>query len=330
MLGRHHIVLETKHLKYEFDICRNITIINGDSATGKTTMVGLLSEYARRQESSGIRLESDVPCAVYNGASNNWKMILDSYQSTILFFDEGYDFIYTADFAKAIQATDNYYVFITRKPMKNLAYSTKEIYGIRTTGKYHFPEQAYHEFYPLINEKESLTEIHAEKQYVLLVEDTKAGYQFFSSLTGSCVGVGGNSGFYKAIQSVGKDKQICVIADGAAFGAFINDNLELRRRGYDLSVYLPESFEWIILKSGVVTGDNMKAVLEKPEEYIESREFFSWERFFTNYLIECTKDDRIKRYSKDRLSRYYMSPQVSSKVVVILPTEIKNHILPKG
>ncbi|MDO4337468.1 MAG: hypothetical protein Q4C91_05180 [Eubacteriales bacterium] len=27
----------------------------------------------------------------------------------------------------------------------------KEIYGIRTTGKFHFSEQIYHEFYPIYN-----------------------------------------------------------------------------------------------------------------------------------------------------------------------------------
>lgn len=29
MKGRHHIVVETRRLKYEFDIKRNITIIQG-------------------------------------------------------------------------------------------------------------------------------------------------------------------------------------------------------------------------------------------------------------------------------------------------------------
>ena len=37
MKGKHHIIIESARLKYEFDIRRNITIIQGDSATGKTT-----------------------------------------------------------------------------------------------------------------------------------------------------------------------------------------------------------------------------------------------------------------------------------------------------
>ena len=35
MKGKHKIVVSTKRLKYEFELHRNLTIIRGDSATGK-------------------------------------------------------------------------------------------------------------------------------------------------------------------------------------------------------------------------------------------------------------------------------------------------------
>ena len=153
MKGLHHIVLETARLKYEFTVRRNITVIQGESATGKTTLIGLLNEYALRGPSSGIKLESDVPCTVYGGSPDLWKTILEAVHSSIVFIDEGYDFIFTREFAALINGSDNYYVFITRKPIRNLPYSINEIYGIRTTGKYHYPEKIYHEFYPLIPEE---------------------------------------------------------------------------------------------------------------------------------------------------------------------------------
>lgn len=37
MKGIHKVVVGTKYLKYEFELRRNLTIIRGDSATGKTT-----------------------------------------------------------------------------------------------------------------------------------------------------------------------------------------------------------------------------------------------------------------------------------------------------
>ena len=42
MKGIHKVVISTKYLKYEFDLRRNLTIIRGDSATGKTTLVDMI------------------------------------------------------------------------------------------------------------------------------------------------------------------------------------------------------------------------------------------------------------------------------------------------
>ena len=151
MVGNHHIIIETAHLKYEFDVKRNITVLQGDSATGKTTLIDLLREYSVRREASGVLLQSDVPCEVYGGGSENWKIVLSGYKRSIVFFDEGYSFVFSRDFAESIKNTDNYYVVVSRKPLRNLPYSINEISGIRTSGKYHFPEQVYHEFYPIVS-----------------------------------------------------------------------------------------------------------------------------------------------------------------------------------
>lgn len=66
MKGYHNIIIESPRLKYEITIRRNITVIEGNSATGKTTLIDLIHEYQQRGKNSPIRIESDVPCAVYN------------------------------------------------------------------------------------------------------------------------------------------------------------------------------------------------------------------------------------------------------------------------
>ncbi len=152
MKNKHHIVVESKRLKYEFDIKRNITVIQGDSASGKTTLLDLLGTHSRFGKESGISVQSDVPCVVFGGDAGLWKTILEAYQDSIVFIDEDYPFIYSKDFAELVQASSNYFVLITRQPLYNLPYSVREIYGIRTTGKYHYPEQVYHEFYRIYND----------------------------------------------------------------------------------------------------------------------------------------------------------------------------------
>lgn len=154
MKGKHHIIIESDNLKYEFDIKRNITVIQGESATGKTTLIELLNEQIRRRGAGGVRIQSDVPCAVYLAGEDNWEYELRGLQGKIIFFDEDFRFIYTKEFAEFVADADNYFVFITRKPLKNLPYSINEIYGIRTTGKYHFPEQVWHEFYPIYSDEQ--------------------------------------------------------------------------------------------------------------------------------------------------------------------------------
>ena len=56
MKGKYHIVIQNNKLHYELDIKRNITIIKGDSATGKTTLIGLIDRVSRMGISSGISI----------------------------------------------------------------------------------------------------------------------------------------------------------------------------------------------------------------------------------------------------------------------------------
>ena len=51
MKGIHKVVVGTKYLKYEFELRRNLTIIRGDSATGKTTLVDMIRTHMNDGES---------------------------------------------------------------------------------------------------------------------------------------------------------------------------------------------------------------------------------------------------------------------------------------
>ena len=101
MKGTYRIHIQNRKLRYDFEIIRNITVIKGDSATGKTTLVDLVREYYENGRESGIELSCSVPCAVLEG--KNWKSQLDSIQGSILFIDEGNRFVSSEEFAKAVQ-----------------------------------------------------------------------------------------------------------------------------------------------------------------------------------------------------------------------------------
>ena len=71
MKGKYHVKLQNGSLRYEFDIKRNITVLKGDSATGKTTLIGMVQEYINNGEDSSIELRCDKYCYVLEGAT--WR-----------------------------------------------------------------------------------------------------------------------------------------------------------------------------------------------------------------------------------------------------------------
>lgn len=325
MRGSHNIIVETERMKYEFTIRRNITVVLGDSATGKTTLVDYLGMYSARGKGSGVTVLSDVPCVVFTSIAGMWQAALEEIHGSIVFIDEGQPFIFSQDFADAVQASDNYYVLITRRPLHNLPYSINEIYGIRTTGKYHFPEKIYQEFYPIYEDTKGCS---SENETVLLVEDSGSGYDFFRKNLPHilCISAGGNSKIVEKLGSVNSKNHTLVLADGAAFGSYIESVISISNINQNIGLYLPESFEWLILKSGIINNTQISSILEHPEDYIDSSVYFSWERFFTDLLIKETADDNLLRYSKSHLPEYYISERCIQKVLDVMPDNVKQYL----
>lgn len=173
MKGKHKIIINNNRLHYEFEIKRNITIIRGDSATGKTTLINMIRQAENLGDSSGIDVVCDVPCRVLEGA--NWKLILENSSETIFFTDEENAFINTEEFAAAVKNSDNYYVLITRENLYTLPYSVEEIYGIHCSGKYHNTRRVYNQMYQIYSDYQRLPVI-PEK---IITEDSNSGYDFF-------------------------------------------------------------------------------------------------------------------------------------------------------
>lgn len=150
MKGKYDIIVSNAKVRYDFTITRNITIIKGNSATGKTTLVEMIREYYESGAGSGVTLKCDKVCRVLAG--RDWKILLASIQDAIVFIDEDNDFLPTDEFAEAVRESDNYYVIVTREGLPNLPYSVEEIYGIRESGKYASLKQTYHEFFHIYEE----------------------------------------------------------------------------------------------------------------------------------------------------------------------------------
>ena len=73
----------------------------------------------------------------------------------------------------------------------------------------------------------------------------------------------------------------------------------------NVKLYLPESFEWIILQSGIVDEKEIRTILLEPEQYIDSKDYFSWEQSFAKFLIRC-KENTYLQYRKSKLNETYL------------------------
>ena len=101
MTGKYHIIVQNNRIKFEFDIKRNITIIRGDSATGKTTLMNLIETYERLGEESGITVSCERRCSTLN--NSNWEYVIEQSHESIIFIDEETKIITTTDFARKVK-----------------------------------------------------------------------------------------------------------------------------------------------------------------------------------------------------------------------------------
>jgi len=315
MKGMHHIVIQNKRIRFAFSIKRNITIIRGDSATGKTTLFSMIEEYGNLGKDSGVQIQCDKACVAISG--KYWQETLENIHDSIVFVDEDSKFLKTKDFAKRIRNSNNYYVLITRENLPALPYSVEEIYGIHCSGRYMDTRQIYNLFYKIYSET------NPGKILVksLITEDSQAGFTFFSQVSKTrgicCESAGGKSNILGILQEKLLDKEqkeTLVIADGAAFGPEMAHISQLLRGNVNIKLYLPESFEWLLLYADILNKPFIRKKLEEAENYIESEKYFSWERYFTDLLMEETKDSPYP-YDKSNLKDFYLQDKVVQKVL---------------
>lgn len=179
MKGSINILISTKRLRYELELRRNITIIQGDSASGKTTMIQIISDYLAGKAGPGTKVVCDRKCVVLSGDDESALAKLGMQKNSVVFVDEQERFLYSKPFAKAVLESDCYFVFITRDSLNMLPYSVHEIYYLKNSGYYQNTRQVYnsmHQVYPEINVK------RIPELSVIFTEDSNAGYEMFEAI----------------------------------------------------------------------------------------------------------------------------------------------------
>ncbi len=318
MRGSHQVVVRNNKVQIKLDIRRNLTVLQGNSATGKTTLLELISAFDQLGPDSGVQVSCDVPCKVLSG--RNWQRDLACIENSIVFIDEDNAFMRTYDFAHAARHSSNYYVLVAREALPQLPYSVDEIYGLKNTNRASSKYPAYSRVYASTYRIYTDDTFAGERPQLVVVEDSNSGFDFFLALCKTsgvcCVSAHGKTNIYDVVREA-DERDILVIADGAAFGPEMAFVYSLRRFK-SIKLFLPESFEWLVLRSGLFADAEVRQMLLNPADYIESGTFFSWEQFFTAELVERTKDTYLA-YGKSKLNEAYLSEKSVQVIKKTLP-----------
>ena len=318
MRGTYEVKVSNVNVSFTLELERNITILSGDSATGKTTLIEMLRDFEESGRSSGVTVHCKRPCRVLTNA--DWEYRLNGIRDSIVFLDEGNAFVKSEAFASAVQNSDNYYVIVTRESLSQLPYSVNSIMKLKTTGK---RDKTYIRAYPQYSHLADPVGRIGNTEGIV-TEDSNAGYEMFSHIAQQngvhCVAAQGKSNVFATL-TANAGHRVLVIADGAAFGAELDKIYRLMEaHPNQITLYLPESFEWLLLKSGILGSKTPKDILDDPAAYIESSVYFSWEQYFTDLLIQLTSGT-VLHYSKTRLNPVYLQPANVAKVLQAMADE---------
>lgn len=150
MKGRFSLEIESRKVIYQLNIERKVTVIKGNSGTGKSSMIRLLSDHVELGKDSGVRIRksSDYKIIVFENRTD-WIRELEQVHNSIIFVDEDVRYLYDKHFQKLFQTADCYIVIISRSGMfQQLPYAISSVYELRTqkNGKFSVVQmyQIYH------------------------------------------------------------------------------------------------------------------------------------------------------------------------------------------
>ena len=127
MKAIHNIIVFGDCTKYSLFIRHKVSVLRGTSGTGKTYLCKLLTAVKSGVKTISCNLVDKIILLNYN---TDWGNLIPSSQGKVFIADEGINYIYTSEFTKLAESSDNYFIFITRR---NLLFESYALYALHRT-----------------------------------------------------------------------------------------------------------------------------------------------------------------------------------------------------
>lgn len=174
MVGKYDISIGNKRVKYKFTLDNKITVITGDSATGKSTIFRLI-----QQHDAGGFVDIECKAKIVYLVSNldldtAIRLISRDSDNKIFIIDEDFSYLYSKEFQAAINKSLAYFIIIARNPLKGLNYSPNDIYEMYYDESDNTNKLRHH--YSWADKFCAPDEI--------IVEDSKSGFELYTLICG--------------------------------------------------------------------------------------------------------------------------------------------------
>lgn len=282
-----YIKIRRGRVTYEFNLKRSVSVIKGDSGSGKTLLSKCIADYESYGPSSGVVIECQkrVVCITKDPLDYNSQAHL--YGDCIVIIDENVHFTGSKKVLfETLRKAGAWVVLISRKESvkKYVECAVDSVYVIEQQGS--------------VRHLVPALELRPNKKLpdILYVEDTGSGCTFFSKICKEVHSLGGIGNFhgYSLAELSGNTFAI----DLAILGLVMWDFMPLYSDGL-FDVINMDSFESMMLNSPVF--DAVKGIKEiRSGNNANAKEYYSWERYYTEALTHIMNDLHMLRYGKSR------------------------------
>ncbi|KIR02307.1 hypothetical protein P261_01122 [Lachnospiraceae bacterium TWA4] len=269
----------------------------------------MLEGYIAQGKKSGISVKNDmnIPLMVFD-ARTRWELELQEKRGCLIFIDESIDYIYSKGFQQEFTKSDNYLVVISRSGRFNhLPYAIQSIYELRTEINEKIKVTRMYELYKFV-ERSGIPEI-------VVTEDSNSGAEMMEKIFAKkVIPAKGNGNVSREISKyVVGTSVIFAIVDGAAFGGFISQLMNLAKLNSDIVIFAPESFEYMVLQTDAFKR-KLTDELENTWKYCDISKYLTWEQYYTELLQELCSREFGFNYNKAQIHQSLLNDEMMRQV----------------